>query len=251
MHHARVDHVRVDPVRVDPVRVDHARVDPASMAHARVDHARRAGYLLVWLYVWGLIGLNLPSYAWLFQLLTPVNLVGSVGLLLYFHRDWNTPFRAFGVFSMLFGFGIEVVGVHTGLIFGQYRYETTLGPTLWGVPPLIGVNWLMLVYCVGSLLAPVKSPEEPSQRIRLSIRTALLGATILTLFDWVVEPVAVEQAMWTWYGQPPPLQNYLGWFGVSACLLFLFQLLPFEKQNPLAKWLAAANVLFFGGMRLL
>lgn len=221
------------------------------MPHARMHNARRAGYLLVWLHLWGLIGLQMPSYAWLFRLLTPVNLVGSVGLLLYFHRDWNGFFRAFVVLSMLIGFGVEVVGVHTGLIFGHYRYESTLGPTVWGVPPVIGVNWLMLVYCVGSLLAPAKSPEHLPHRFWLSVRTALAGATVLTLFDWIVEPVAIEQAMWSWYGQDPPLQNYLGWYGVSAFLLFLFQILPFQKENPLAKWLAAVTVLFFVVLRLL
>ncbi|MFN3848396.1 MAG: carotenoid biosynthesis protein [Spirosomataceae bacterium] len=191
-------------------------------------------YLLTAMYTAGLIGLNIPQIAWLFKLLTPFNLIASLGILLYFHEDWNTHFKIFAVIAFLTGYFIEVVGVNTGLIFGHYQYDTTLGFEILNVPPVIGVNWLMLVYCVGIIM------QKQLPYLRVGV-----GAILLTLFDYVVEPIAIRQEMWSWFGQMPPIQNYIGWFVVSAFLLFLFDKLSFKKENPIARWLFILNILFF------
>src|SRR3954453_20380797 len=44
----------------------------------------------------------------------------------------------------LFGFAAEVVGVHTGVPFGDYDYIGGLGPTLAGVPIAVGLAWMMM-----------------------------------------------------------------------------------------------------------
>jgi putative membrane protein len=198
-------------------------------------------YLLTAMYTAGLIGLNIPQIAWLFKLLTPFNLIASLGILLYFHEDWNTHFKIFAVIAFLTGYFIEVVGVNTGLIFGYYQYDTTLGFEILNVPPVIGVNWLMLVYCVGIILKPISIGRGVWGEVLFTIT----GAATLTLFDYVVEPIAIRQEMWSWFGQMPPLQNYIGWFVVSAFLLFLFDKLTFKKENPIARWLFILNILFF------
>jgi putative membrane protein len=98
------------------------------------------------MYIAGIIGLNANATAELFKFLTPFNLVASLGILLYFHNDWNRNFIVFAVITFLTGYFIEVVGVKTGLIFGHYKYDRTLGFEILEVPPVIGVNWLLLVY---------------------------------------------------------------------------------------------------------
>jgi bisanhydrobacterioruberin hydratase len=215
-------------------------------------------YLLTAMYTAGLIGLNNSQTAPLFRFLTPFNLISSLGILLYFHADWSRNFKIFSVITFLIGFFIEVLGVNTGLIFGQYQYDTTLGFEIWGVPPVIGVNWLMLVYCVGASsqkLEDFLKSKLPNATIR-GFLIILLGAIALTMLDYIVEPVAIKQQMWSWYGQMPPLQNYIGWFLVSFLLLFLFRLLVLQPdnsaaaKNPIALWLLILNIVFFGIQRL-
>jgi putative membrane protein len=193
------------------------------------------------MYVAGIIGLNVNAAAELFRFLTPFNLLASCAILLYFHQEWNRNFLIFIVLTFLTGYFIEVIGVKTGLIFGEYQYETTLGFKFLSVPPVIGVNWLLLVYCVGSSFCRVTKP--------LYFKV-LYGALLMTMFDFLAEPIAIQLDMWSWTGGLPPLQNYIGWFFVSAFLLTLFHLLPFRKDNKISLWLLILQICFFGIQRL-
>jgi bisanhydrobacterioruberin hydratase len=193
--------------------------------------------LLTAMYTAGLIGLNIPQATNLFQRLTPFNLLASLAILLYFHQQWNRSFIIFCVITFFTGFFIEVAGVKTGAIFGQYQYETTLGFKVLEVPPMIGVNWLLLVYCVGSSFC------RTSQPIYIKV---LYGALVMTMFDFLVEPVAIRLNMWSWKDANPPIENYIAWFLVSAVLLTLFHALKFRKDNPIALWLLVLQICFFG-----
>ena len=194
------------------------------------------------MYIAGVIGLNINATAELFKFLTPFNLVASLGILLYFHNDWNRTFIIFAIITFLTGYLIEVIGVKTGLIFGHYQYDRTLGFEILEVPPVIGVNWLLLVYCVGSSFCRVNQP--------LYIKV-VYGALLMTMFDFLVEPIAIHLEMWSWFGLFPPVQNYVGWFLVSAFLLTLFHWLPFRKDNKIALWLLILQISFFGIQSLL
>lgn len=193
--------------------------------------------LLTAMYVAGMIGLNIPLTSQLFQWLTPFNLLASLGILLYFQKQWNRPFIIFCVIAFLTGYFIELAGVKTGVIFGQYQYETTLGFKVFDVPLMIGVNWLLLIYCVGSSLSALAQP------VYIKV---ILGALIMMLLDVLVEPVAIRLNMWSWTTAVPPLQNYIAWFIVSAFLLTLFHVLKFRKYNPIALWLLILQIGFFG-----
>jgi putative membrane protein len=193
--------------------------------------------LLTAMYIAGLIGLNIPQTKHLFQLLTPFNLLASLAILLYFHQQWNRSFIIFCVVTFFTGFFIEVAGVKTGAIFGEYQYETTLGFKVLEVPPMIGINWLLLIYCVGSSFC------RTSQPIFIKV---LYGALVMTMLDFLVEPVAVGLNMWSWKETLPPVQNYMAWFIVSAVLLILFHSLKFRKDNPIALWLLVLQICFFG-----
>jgi uncharacterized membrane protein len=194
------------------------------------------GSVLTAAYLAGVIGLQIPALHNLFVVLTPLNLMMSVMALLWFHTDWRASFAIYAMLAMSVGYGVEVIGVKTGLIFGEYAYGPGLGPQLLGVPPVIGLNWLMLTYCCGSVCDRIPTGV---------IVKAVLGASLLVAFDVVVEPVAVALRFWMWFGQPVPLQNYVGWWLVSFGLLLLWFRLPFQKQNPLAIWLFALQFAFF------
>jgi putative membrane protein len=201
-----------------------------------------ACWLLVSMYVAGIIGLQHPLTHPLFLLLVPFNLVVTAGLLFMFHGDYSRPFLLFCLLTYAAGFGVEVVGVHTGFIFGSYGYGSALGFGLWEVPLLIGVNWLILIYSTGIVM----------QRL-IPVRWArpLAGAALMVLLDFFIEPIAVRYGFWSWYTPEIPFRNYVGWYVTSLLLLVLFEALPFQKQNRLAPWVLGVQFLFFCGAALL
>lgn len=201
-------------------------------------------YLASSMYLAGLIGLNIPSAQSWFQFLTPFHLLSSVAMLGYWHKEWSRSFTALAFLIFLLGYGVEVLGVHTGLIFGSYRYETTLGWKVAEVPLMIGVNWLVLVYCQADLLHRIPLNLQ-SARVRYGLRV-VLGAIALTALDFLVEPVAIKQAMWSWTEGVPPVHNYLGWLVVSSGMMAIFLAFPLQKRNPLAPWILALQWSFFG-----
>jgi len=194
-------------------------------------------YLSASMYIAGLVGLNIPEFAWLFRALTPFHLLSSLIILMLFHQDWNKPFIIFCMLTFLSGYLVEVLGVHTGLIFGKYQYESTLGIKLFEVPPMIGVNWLLLIYVVGCSFCRINRP------VWLKIA---YGALVLTMFDYLVEPIAIRLDMWSWEEGLPPVQNYIAWYVVSAGLLTLFYKMPFKKSNEMAVWIFIMQICFFG-----
>lgn len=193
--------------------------------------------MLPMMYLAGLIGLNIPAVAPLFRLLTPYNLVASLGLLLLFHTDFRPAFLTYSLMAFAVGFLVEVAGVSTGLIFGQYAYGDTLGFKLAEVPLVIGTNWLMLSYVCGSVTDRLPAPVWAK---------VVLASALMTLLDVLIEPVAMRLDFWQWEGNVVPWQNYVAWFGVSAALFFAYFKLPFRKQNALAPLLLLLQFLFFG-----
>ncbi len=193
--------------------------------------------ILPLMYLAGLIGLNVPFSAPLFQILTPFNLVASLVMLLLFHTDFRPSFWVYCAIAFTVGFLVEVAGVHTGAIFGQYAYGEVLGLKIMEVPLVIGANWLMLSYLCGSV-----TDRLP---VFLIIKV-LIAAGLMTLLDFVIEPVAMQLDFWQWQGGSIPLQNYLAWYGVSAVLFFMYFKMPFQKKNVLAPLLLALQFLFFG-----
>ena len=208
----------------------------------RPQRATLAGILLIILNGVGLIGFSNPEWLPLFQALTPLNLLITNVLLGLFHKSWSQRFTIWAGMVFLAGYFVELAGVQTGLIFGEYAYLDVLGPKVFGIPPLIGLNWLMLVYISGVLC------EKIGGSIWLR---AALGASLMTALDLIMEPVAIRFEFWTWFDQTPPMQNFIAWWVIAFLLLFGFNKLPQSPRNPLAGWVLASQVLFFGGLWLL
>ena len=192
--------------------------------------------ILVIFHCVGLWGLVLSGNSGYFQQLTPMNLLLTNALLFSFHRHWNSAFMLFAAVVFAVGFLSEVIGVHTGLLFGDYRYGGALGTKLWEVPLLIGLNWLMLVYATGHISNYARLPW-PAR--------ALVGALLMVLLDYFIEPVAMRYDFWSWEGSYIPLSNFIGWFGVALLLQLYFQRASFFKQNRLAPYVYLVQLLFF------
>jgi putative membrane protein len=190
----------------------------------------------------------------LFVSLTPFNLLLSAGLLIYTQTEKNKAFFLFVLVCVVVGFTVEYIGVNHQLLFGEYEYMDAMGEQWQHVPLVIGVNWFIMMYCCGVSIQlflnrmwnKLKDADQPARKNVGFIAVILDAALLATFFDWVMEPVAVKLGWWKWLGDGSiPLLNYVSWFGISALLLLLFRLLPFNKQNQFAVNLLLIQFMFF------
>ncbi|TVP47498.1 MAG: carotenoid biosynthesis protein [Mongoliibacter sp.] len=187
-------------------------------------------------YLVGLIGMSIPSLRPYFQMLTPFHLLLNFGILLYFHKDWNYSFLIFIAVGFSLGYGSEVMGVHTGFPFGDYWYGDVLGWQLFEVPLMIGINWLILVYCTGNLF---------HEKISNDWLAAGLASLMMMLIDVIIEPVAVTLDFWKWESDIIPLSNFLGWLAVAFIIQLFYRKLNFNKKNAISWYLLFNLITFF------
>jgi putative membrane protein len=189
-----------------------------------------------------------------FVLTTPLNLLLMAGLLFYTHENKNVAFLSFFVICVLTGIVVEVVGTSTGMLFGNYSYGHVLGPGIYKVPFIIGINWFITMYCCGAtinrlltkIIEKLTANSSVATREVQVIAVAVDGALLAVFFDWLMEPVAVKLGYWTWLGNGEiPFYNYVCWFLISLVLLFLFKIMPFRKSNKFAVNLFLIQAMFF------
>jgi putative membrane protein len=201
---------------------------------------RTARVAIVLWYVVGITGFAVGPLRPLFQALTPFGMLAAALLLFSFHRHRSPGSRTIFAAIAVFGFLIELAGVNTQVFFGHYQYGPALGPKILNTPPAIGINWLVLIYCIAAIL---KSRQNKWY-------FSLLGALLMVAFDWVMEPVAWATGMWSWVGGVT-LKNYIDWFLVSALLFALIQILRVEINNRMAGLLLFMQFVFFLVLNLL
>jgi bisanhydrobacterioruberin hydratase len=193
----------------------------------------------------------------LFISLTPLNLLVSAALIFYTQEKINRGFLTFCSIAFLAGFGSEWIGINTGMLFGEYEYGTILGPKWQGVPWLIGLQWMVVVYCAGismsmlqkKFLPPQAADEKTVSNRLLAASVVIDGALLAVFFDWVLEPVAIALGFWSWKNNEIPFLNYVSWWLVSAFILLFFQAFRFPKHNLFAVHLLMIQVMFFLLMR--
>ncbi len=209
---------------------------PTSNLLALSKYQKLVFVLLTLMYLSGAVGLQIAASTPLFRTLTPLNLVVSLAFLIWFCPNRNFVFWVYCSLVFCLGFGIEVLGVKTGLIFGQYWYGQTLGTKLFDVPLTIGCNWLLLNY----------SANVFADRFFTSkLLKAILAALLMTCLDVLIEPVAMQLDFWDWANHTVPIQNYVAWFVISFLLSATFFYLNVSKKNQLAGLLLLLQTLFF------
>ncbi len=150
--------------------------------------------------------------------------------------------RILTLFIGLFGFCIEVIGVHTGVPFGRYGYRDQLGPLLFQVPIAMAFAWITVIV-IGFSLTPKKIPR---------LYRILIGTAITTSIDFLLDPVAANILHdWTWHFTKElsfygiGWQNYAAWFVLSAFLHSALTLFP-TRQNAYRR-----GLFLFGSLYLL
>lgn len=182
--------------------------------------------------------------------LTPVVLITSVAVLLYFHQPKSILFWIWVIGVFQAGYILELLGISTGRIFGQYFYGNNLGLKLGDVPVIIGLNWLVLCYVSMQAVTLffkniLKKPDvNPTIQIAFS-------AFFMVCIDVLIERVAPQLDFWYWKSSVVPLQNYTAWYIFAFAFMFVYHRLELPLHNKVAPWLYALQLLFYAGVNLL
>ncbi len=185
----------------------------------------------------GVVGMLLPATNNYFLQLTPFALLLSFTVLaLSDESKQRGKLITYLLFIYFTSYVIEVVGVHTGLLFGAYTYGENLGIKLWGTPLIIGANWFFLVYTTAAIFEKTKIPTTPK---------VLLASCSMLAYDIVMEQVAPKLDMWSWKDVAVPFQNYFTWFLIAVGFHIGLKLLKIKIKNGLALAVLLCQLIFF------
>ena len=202
-----------------------------------INSTSKVSVFAIWLFhVCGMIGISYGNKD-LFLSFTPVNLIISF-FLLFVNQIQITQREILSVFTIfLIGMICEILGVNYGYIFGDYVYLDNLGTKVFGVPILIGINWVILTFITGSISSYIFK-----KNLNISI---LSGAIFMILLDLIIEPVAPLLGFWIFDLPSVPLQNYVGWFLIGLATQFIYQKFVVDKEISFSANLLLANIVFF------
>ena len=197
---------------------------------------------LIALYGFGLFGLLREDTRELFKALTPFTLMASAVIVLGFQKKWTMEFFYFLLGVFVIGWGVHLLGLETAFPFGNYEYGPSLGITLWNTPLMMGLIWVIFIYCAGAITRKIPLVKAGK---------ALIGAWLVVLMDFALEPVAIRFDFWSWYGREVPIFNYVAWFVISFIMLLVFHLGHYRKSNLVAPALYITMLLFFTALNAL
>lgn len=209
-----------------------------------VKKEKKHTFLLIVLFAIGLIlhwSCNTRKYA-LF-LTTPFLLTISIFVLYSFIDNQKNKRQAiiFLVFVFVFTFIVEVAGVKTGLIFGDYNYGRTLWLQIGKVPVVIGINWVLLV--LGSGIVARSFCNRIG--IKSSIVINVIAGFFLVFVDYFIEPIAMKLDYWNWQNSFVPLRNYIAWFLISQVVFYSYSYFKIELRSRLVQHIYWILLIYF------
>jgi len=184
----------------------------------------------------GLVLYFMPLTHDLFIRITPYTLVLVAAAIFSHHQEWNvkTMLVLAGIFVV--STTIEIIGVSTGKLFGVYSYGEGLGVKIADVPIVIGLNWVFLVYASNSIISKYTSKNIP----------IIVGAaSLMVLYDILLEKVAPLMDMWVFFKNDAPVSNFVVWFLMALFFNWAIQKFKIATLNRPARWLFFIQFVFF------
>ena len=139
----------------------------------------------------------------------------------------------------VYGFGIEILGLTTGLLFGDYKYTAVLGPGMFGVPYALVSSWMVVTAFAVFLLVYLGIPRK---------WWVFFGPPVMVILDLILEPAATgPMGAWIWessggyYGVP--INNFVGWFIASIPIFTFLSLGRYSHRG--SSYVSASVLLFF------
>lgn len=199
-------------------------------------------FSLITVYLVGIVGLSIPQTSSFFAQLTPLNLIYTLTLILLAQNKLGMRFWLGLSFVFIAGMMVEIIGVETGFPFGAYHYTDLLGPSIVGVPWMLGVNWVIVILCTWAIACRLTNNMWIA---------SFIGAGLTVLLDLLIEPFAINYGLWVWDAGLPPMQNYLGWFASAFIMLLVFNIITGKVRNSIAELSYLVMTFFFGALLLI
>lgn len=198
--------------------------------------------LLAIFHLVGIFGLSHTQWQPFFLSLTPFNLLLTLGIFFFANSNIDKKMILSFLITFIIGYGVEVAGVHTGVLFGIYHYGSALGIKLLDVPLLIGVNWFLLAIASRGIV------EKISKKRYVHI---VLAALLMVFLDILIEPVAIQLDFWSWENNIIPMQNFVMWFLTAFIIqLILSKLMP-HLNIVICLGVYITQLFFFGILNLI
>ena len=160
-------------------------------------------------------------------------------LLLILNHDLSDKKSKIGlILIFLFGLIVELLGVNYGLFFGDYSYGDNLGSKIYGVPYVIGFNWVLLIIATGSVSDKLIKGRK--------IYKIIFASFLMVLIDLLMEKSAPKLDFWEFVISPVPFSNYLWWFIFSLCFQYIFFKTVKTKEYNLSSNILVIQFIFFG-----
>lgn len=194
-------------------------------------------YLFLLLYGVGTAGHLIDFFKNIMLTLTPYVLFGTSAILIYLllkdfakaNFIWLTVIYSVTLL-------IEIAGVKTGYIFGSYYYGDVLGVKLFEVPLVIGLNWVMVLAGVIVLINNIKT--------NVHLKSIIVGL-LAVVFDFVLEPAAINLGYWNWSGGEIPVQNYAAWFLIAVFSSYFYSFIKADINIKLFSYYYFIQLFFF------
>tara|TARA_Y100000589_G_C27096301_1_gene606097 strand:- start:105 stop:737 length:633 start_codon:yes stop_codon:yes gene_type:complete len=193
-------------------------------------------FLLFLFYSVGIIGISISEFRNQIVALTPLNLLITAVLLIWGNGVYNSKLIYAVCITILLGYVVEVLGVASGILFGEYQYGQTLGWKLMDVPIIMGVNWLILSFSSLGIIGKITSN---------SFLKVIMASLIMVVLDVLIEPIAIKLDFWTWADVNVPVQNYIMWFFSALIINSIIQRLVKEIHFQTSVFVFSAQICFF------
>jgi len=188
------------------------------------------------IYFVGLVIYFIPLTRNLFILITPYTLVLVTVVIFSYHKEWNIKTITVLLSIFILSIVIEIIGVATGKLFGVYEYGEGLGVKIADVPVVVGLNWIFLVYASNGIISKYTSKN---------ILIIVGAASLMVVYDIVLEKAAPLMDLWVFSENSPPVNNYVMWFLLALLFNAALQTFKVNTTNTPARWLFFIQLIFF------
>ena len=199
----------------------------------------KQGIAIISMFFFNIIGaflLFFPELTEYVLSLTPFNILLMGIMVFWANNDRSFNFIKTATVVFFLGLVLEILGVNSKLIFGEYFYGKTLGYKIFNTPVIMGLNWVTLSIASYGIASYVFKP------------TALItvfASLIMVMTDYIIEPIAPLLDLWYWEGGSVPAQNYVAWFIISLVIQTLFVRAQIKINIKLSLALLFSQILFF------
>jgi len=191
---------------------------------------------IIWLnQLFGVFGILVIDFD-LFLSLSPISLIFTFLIVAY--SNIEVSYKSFATIIFIFSLSIisEIIGVNYGLLFGSYYYGENLGYSIYGVPLVIGLNWVVLTVSSGNIASYFFEKNK-----YLSI---FIGSLLMLILDVIMEQVSGNIDFW-YFNDESLIFNYVTWFLLGACNQYFYQNLNYTKNLVISVNVYLSFIVFF------